>query len=113
MDATISPMNRIFHQTSVCVILSSMSWSLFVIFLLGVANFALHSAVLRSGHSLIDQMPGVIHALGGRLTLIAEFVVLLVAMLLAANGWQSLAWVYAGYTGLNAVSAWLILSGRV
>ena len=87
--------------------------SIVVIFLLGVANFAMHSAVLRSGHAMLEQMPGLIRTLGGRLTLVAEFAVLLVAMLLAANGWTALVWIYLGYSGLNAISAWLILTGRI
>jgi hypothetical protein len=84
-----------------------------VIFTLGVVNFALHSAVLDSGHPLVQQMPGFVRLLGGRLTLLAEFLVLLAAMLLAANGWAGLVWAYGGYSALNALSAWLILSGRM
>lgn len=90
-----------------------MNWSLVVIFLLGVVNFALHQAVLRSGHRMLEQMPGLISGWGRRLTLLAEFAVLLAAMLLAANGWPQLAWLYAGYSALNAISAWLMLSGRI
>jgi len=86
---------------------------LFIMFLLGIGNFALHSAVLDSGHPLLGQMPGFVQLLGGRLTLVAEFLILLTAMLLAANGWAQLVWVYAGYTALNGASAWLILSGRI
>lgn len=84
-----------------------------IIFVLGVANFALHKAVLESGHALLGQVPGFVHMLGGRLSLITEFLVLLAAMMLAANGWPSLLWAYLVYTGLNAFAAWLILSGRV
>ncbi|MEM7780479.1 MAG: hypothetical protein AAF697_08835 [Pseudomonadota bacterium] len=87
--------------------------SIAIIFVLGIANFALHSAVLRNGHKMLEQMPRLIRKLGGRLTLVAEFAVLLAAMLLAANGWTSLVWIYLGYSALNAVSAWLILTGRI
>ncbi len=90
-----------------------MILALIVIFLLGMGNFALHSAVLDSGHRLLSEMPAIVNALGGRLTLVAEFMVLLAAMLLAANGWAGLVWAYAGYSALNALSAWLILSGRI
>ena len=41
------------------------------------------------------------------------FAVLLAAMLLAAHGWGGMAWAYAAYSALNAISAWLILSGRI
>jgi hypothetical protein len=88
-------------------------FSLAIMFLLGIGNFALHRAVLDSGHPLVEQLPGLAQSLGGRLTLAAEFLVLLAAMLLVANDWSELAWVYAGYSALNVASAWLILSGRV
>lgn len=84
-----------------------------LIFFLGIGNFALHKAVLESGHPLLGRMPWFVHMLGGRMTLVTEFLVLLAAMLLAANGWPALIWAYLLYTGLNAFSAWLILSGRV
>lgn len=90
-----------------------MNIGVVLIFVLGVANFALHSAVLKSGHPLVDQMPEAMRSLGGRLSLVAEFCVLVVAMLLAANGWSALAWIYAGYSALNCVSAWLILTRRI
>ena len=88
-------------------------FGVFVIFGLGVVNFALHSAVLKSGHPLVEQMPDLFRALGGRLSLVAEFLVLLAAMLLAANGWSALVWAYAGYSALNGVSAWAILKRRI
>lgn len=86
---------------------------IFVIFLLGIGNFAMHKAVLESGHPLLGKMPWFYHMLGGKVTLATEFLLLLAAMLLTWQGWSALAWLYFGYTLLNAVSAWLILSGRV
>lgn len=62
---------------------------------------------------MLEHLPTLIRTLGGRLTLVAELAVLLAAMLLAANGWSSLVWIYAGYSALNGVSAWLILTGRI
>lgn len=90
-----------------------MTAALIIIFLLGVGNFALHRAVLESGHPLIDQLPEFVSLLGGRLTLVAEFLVLLGALLLAAQGWTELAWAYLAYSMLNGITAWLILSGRI
>ncbi len=94
-----------------------MIFALITMFLLGIGNFALHSAVLDSGHPLTkelsEQMPDFVQLLGGKLTLVAEFLVLLAAMMLAANGWPGLVWIYGGYSALNAASAWLILSGRI
>ncbi len=83
------------------------------IFLLGIANFALHKAVLESGHPLLGRMPWFVHMLGGRLTLVSEFLVLLAALLLVANGWPALAWAYLLYSVLNVLSAWLILTDRI
>ena len=82
-------------------------------FLLGIANFALHKAVLESGHPLLGRMPWFVHMLGGRGSMVVEF--LRAARRDAAGrhrtpGW---AWAYLGYTVLNAVAAWLILSRRV
>ena len=109
----VSPTNGIFTPTGAYTILSCMVFGLIIVFVLGIVNFALHSAVLRSGHELLGQMPGFVRSLGGRLTLFAEFLVLVVAMLLVANGWGGLVWAYAGYSALNLVSAWLILTGRI
>ena len=83
-----------------------------VVFLLGIANFAMQRAVLESGHPLIDQMRAHSAFPVRRLSLVFEFALLLGAMLLAANGWPWLAWVYAGYSGCNAFAAWIILRGR-
>ena len=83
------------------------------LFLLGVANFAMHKAVLESGHPLLRQAPWFFHLLGGRFSLIVEFLMLLGSMLMAAQGSAVWAWGYAAYSGLNGLSVWLILSGRI
>lgn len=83
------------------------------IFLLGIANFAMHRAVLASGHPMLRSTAWFTAALGGRASLVTEFVVLLAAMFLADEGYPGIAWAYAAYSGLNAVAAWLILSRRV
>ena len=84
-----------------------------VLFLLGVANFALHKAVLDSGHPMLDALPSFYRSAGGRFSLMFEFVVLLVAMLLAANGWPGAATAYGIYSVLNLGTAWLVLTGRI
>lgn len=83
------------------------------VFLLGIANFAMHKAVLESRHPLLGQVPWFFHMLGGRFSLIVEFLMLLGAMLFIETGAPGWAWGYAAYSVLNGVSAWLILSGRV
>ena len=85
--------------------------TLIVIFLLGILNFAMHQAVLRSRHPLVAQLPLI--RFGGRVSLGAEFAVLLGAMLLVGYGHHGWAWAYAAYSALNALGAWLILTRRI
>ena len=82
-------------------------------FLLGVGNFALHGAVLESRARLFRSLPAFVAKLGGRASLVAEFVVLLGALLLVATGHNFWGWAYLGYTLLNGAAAWLILSQRI
>ena len=82
-------------------------------FLLGIANFAMHRAVLESRHPLLAQMPSLVRLLGGRASLIAEFVLLVGALLLVASGHSDWGWAYLGYSALNGLAGWLILSRRV
>ena len=51
--------------------------------------------------------------MGGKLGFVIEFIVLLGAMLMVDAGMVGWAWAYCGYSLLNGLSAWLILSGRV
>ena len=108
--------NGFFDPTSVYAIVSRMTLAVISIAILGVFNFAMHAAVNRAvlerGHALAEQMPDFLASLGGRLTFVAEFAVLLFALLLAANGWPELGWAYLAYTALNAMAAWLILRRR-
>lgn len=85
---------------------------LFLVFLLGIGNFAAHQAVLESHHPLLSRVP-FFAMLGGRLSLAVEFTMLLGAMLVVANGSPNWAWIYAAYTAMKLLSAWLIRSGRV
>ena len=91
---------------------SPTAMGLVVIFCLGVLNFAAHKAVLESGHSLLGQMPWAIQPLGGRLSLLVEFAMLLGAMIMVAAGSTGWAWLYALYSIVNGLAAWLIFSGR-
>lgn len=87
--------------------------ALFLCFLLGIANFAVHRAVLDSGHPVLSQVGWLFRSLGGRGSLVAEFAMLLGTLLLVASGTTAWAWGYALYSVTNGVAAWLILSGRV
>lgn len=90
-----------------------MSFAILVTFLLGIGNFALHKAVMDSGHPLLGAMPWFYHALGGHFSLLVEFLMLLAALLFAAQGHAGAAIAYVIYSMLNSFSAWLILTGRV
>jgi len=87
--------------------------ALLLVFLMGVANFATHRAVLESGHSILTQIGWLYRSLGGRFSLVVEFGLLVGTMLLVASGGVWWAWGYLVYTAMNGLSAWLILSGRV
>lgn len=83
------------------------------LFFLGIGNFALHKAVLESGHPMFQRIASPTWNRMERVSLLAEFAALLAAMMLAANGWAAVAWLYLGYSALNACAAWLILGGRI
>ena len=84
-----------------------------VLFFLGICNFTLHKAVLESGHPMVVRSPWFANVLAGRISLAVEFIVLVAAMLLVHAGWAGAVWIYVGYTSLNVLAAWLILSGRI
>jgi hypothetical protein len=90
-----------------------MSWATVIIFLLGIANFAINRAVFDSEHPLFSRMPQISRTLGRRAALVSEFAVLFFALLLSVEGWPVFVWAYAAYTLCNAGAAWLILSRRV
>lgn len=87
--------------------------AIFFLFLLGIGNFALHKAVLESGHPLLGQVPWFFHLLGGRFSLVVEFFMLCGTMLMVAQGSEGWAWGYAAYSGINGLSVWLIMSDRI
>lgn len=90
-----------------------MNVAVIIIFLLGVGNFTMHRAVMESGHPLLGLWPGFARPLGRRIAFGSEFLVLLIALMLAANGWPGFAWAYAIYSLCNAFASWLMLTGRV
>lgn len=87
--------------------------ALVITFLLGIGNFALHHAVMASGHRLLGRMPWFVHLLGGRFTLVVEFLLLFAALMFAAEGNTTGPIAYVIYSVLNSFSAWLILTDRV
>ncbi len=87
--------------------------ALVITFLLGIANFTMHRAVLESGHAMVRAMMGSGNLFSPRVTLAIEFGLLLISLLLVANGVEGWAWVYAFYTSANGLAAWLIVTGRI
>lgn len=85
----------------------------FLVFLLGIANFAAHKAVLESGHPVLSQLAWLFRPLAGRLTLVLEFGMLLGTLLALSAGGTGWAWFYGCYSLVNFASAWLILTGRM
>lgn len=86
--------------------------ALVLVLALGMANFALHRAVLERGRHVLESSRW-FQLLGGTFSLMIEFALLLGAALLAGQGEAYWAWFYALYSTVNAASAWLILSGRI
>jgi hypothetical protein len=82
------------------------------LFMLGIANFAMHKAVLESGHPLLGRTPWFVHMLGGRFGMGIEFLILLGAMLMVDSGALGWGWGYGVYSLANGLAAWLILSGH-
>jgi hypothetical protein len=87
--------------------------ALVFIFIMGVANFAMHKAVLESGHPMLAQLPSIFRSPGGKISMVVEFLMLLGTMLVVANGASQWVWGYVAYSVMNALSAWLILSQRI
>lgn len=90
-----------------------MGWQTIVIFLVGVANFALNRAVFDSGHPLLARLPRSSRVLGTRAALFTEFAVLFFALLLSVRGWPGFVWAYLAYTAFNAAAAWLIVGKKI
>ncbi len=87
--------------------------ALIALFLMGTLNFALHKAVLESGHPLLGRLPWFSNVLGRRFSLAVEFALLLATMLMVDAGSPVWLWGYGFYSLANGLSAWLILTGRV
>jgi hypothetical protein len=93
--------------------LESAAMALLIVFLFGIANFAMHKAVLDSGHPMLAQLPSIFRSPGGRMSMIVEFLMLLGTMLVVANGSPMWALGYGAYSAMNGLSAWLILTRRI
>lgn len=77
-------------------------------FLLGIGNFALQRAVLDSRNPAVRQVPERLRFYGGRVMFVAEFVLLVGAMWLVAQGYRNWGLAYLAYTAVNAAAGWMI-----
>lgn len=84
-----------------------------VVFLLGIANFAMHTAVMRSNHPVLQEVPWLAHQRGRRVAMGLEFLILSAALALARMGFPMAGWAYGFYSACNGVAAWMILSRRM
>lgn len=82
-------------------------------FILGVVNFALHKAVIESGHPALSALPSLARSRGGKVMLAVELAILVGVMLAADAGWNGAIWGYGIYTIMNAFAAWSIVSKRM
>ncbi|MGL5837189.1 MAG: hypothetical protein ACRCY3_01660 [Sphingorhabdus sp.] len=87
---------------------------LIVAFFLGIANFAMHKAVVESGHPFVEDTKLYFGKhMGRNSSYIFEFGILLGAMLLSFWGSGLVLGFYMAYTLFNAIAAWLLLSRRL
>ena len=83
------------------------------IFLCGVANFAMHRAMMESDHPLMAEVRGSFgRFLGRHGSYIIEFVMLAGAMIFANIGIFSAALFYGVYTVANGCGAWFLFTNR-
>jgi hypothetical protein len=87
---------------------------LLLCFFLGIANFAMHRAVLESRHPFVEDSKLYFgRHIGRHGSYVLEFLILAGAMVFAGSGSILIAAFYGVYTAFNAVAAWLLLSRRI
>lgn len=87
--------------------------ALLIVFIVGIWNFAMHRAVLESGHQLLADLGWTPGSLSGRLGFGLEFTLLVAALMLAAKGEWGWLSAYFLYSALNSLACWLFLSRRI
>jgi hypothetical protein len=88
--------------------------TLLLCFALGIANFAMHRAVVESRHPFIEDTKLYFGKhLGKYGSYVLEFAILAGAMLFADAGSVLVAVIYSLYAAMNGLATWLLLSGRI
>ena len=86
---------------------------IFIIFLCGVANFAMHKAMLESNHPIMAEARDSFRKLLGPYgSYILEFFMLTAAMIFANMGMLSAVIFYFVYTLANCAAAWVLFSNK-
>jgi uncharacterized membrane protein YecN with MAPEG domain len=87
---------------------------LIICFLLGIVNFALHRAVVESGHPFVEDTKKYFgRFFGSYSSYIIEFIILIGVLLLASSGPWIVALVYFCYSVINILAAWMLLTEQI
>jgi hypothetical protein len=87
---------------------------LLLCFFLGIANFAMHKAVLESRHPFVEDTKLYFGKHMGKFGSYAlEFAILAGAMLFAGGGSYLVVLFYSLYAAMNGLATWLLLAGRI
>ncbi len=86
---------------------------LIIVFFLGIANFAMHRAVVESGHPIFAQFVEQTGRVGALILLSVELALLIGALAMVQAGFWGWVIAYGIYSAVNGVSAWMILSNRL
>jgi len=87
--------------------------AIIITFLLGIGNFAWHSAVLGSGHMMVSDMPPEHRQMIRWSSMSLEFILLCAALYGVNAGYGVWMWVYMAYSAINGGAAWLIIKNRM
>lgn len=88
--------------------------SLIILFICGIANFAMHRAMMESDAPLmVEARTGFQRIMGPYGSYIIEFAMLLLAMILANMGMTWAVTAYVFYAGANIVGAYFLLNGKM
>lgn len=84
-----------------------------IVFLAGIANFAMHRAVLESRDPDVAALvESILAKVGSRTTYLFEFVFLTLGLMLAERKPVIGVALYAAYTGLNIMAYWALVGSR-
>lgn len=86
--------------------------ALFVVFLLGIGNFALVGAALAQGRVLMRRLSPGQRGMVGLIGMLFELCALIASMAMVAQGVGGWLWGYALYSASNALGAWFITRRR-